>query len=210
METVNNPLSVIRRHLCKNKAVYTGFKWKPMYWDDAYMEALRWVAFHRIPVVLSHRNPIDVYLSSQKHKVLENLTSSEQVSHCSVGATACINTHLRNQLINVEIDDMITTLNQMKCHLEGTKAHLDREQVHYVEVVFESLTSQYSSNKTVVQTWRKVFEFIDPSANWDYLSMKNLVATIAPTSSTSHRDKIRNYDEVKKALQQTSFASLLN
>ena len=209
MEALKNPLSVIREDICKNKAVYTGFKWKPMDWNEAYVEALRWVAFHRIPVVLSHRNPIDVYLSAQKHALLSE-DHDEKVAHCLVGDTACIATHMRNQLVTVDVDDMISAVYRMRCQFNGTRALLDREKVHYVEVVFESLTTQYSSNKTVVQTWGKIFEFINPSANWRYLSMKHLVATIVPTSSTSHRDKIRNYDEVKKALQHTSIASLLN
>ena len=66
METIKNPLGVMQERVCTgNLKFYKGFKWKPQHWNDAYIEALRWVAFHRIPVVYSNRNrnPIDVYLA---------------------------------------------------------------------------------------------------------------------------------------------------
>jgi hypothetical protein len=84
----NIPINTVRDQIClKGKeASYTGFKWKPLVWNDAYLEALRWVAYPRIPVVYNHRNPIDVFLSAEKHR-LESTHSL--ISHCKAGDTAC-------------------------------------------------------------------------------------------------------------------------
>ena len=206
MKDIKNPLGVIQERICAgNPNVYKGFKWKPSYWDDTYVEALRWVAFHQIPVILNHRNPIDVYLSLRKHN------SAHVIAHCKVGETACIDSHMQNQLISVDVKNLIRLLIQQSCDFDNTKSLLDRENVKYIDITFESVTAEYNNNQTVIQNWRRVFEFIDPAATWHHhLNMQNLAAAIAPTSSTAHRDKIRNYDEVKEALKETRFARLLN
>jgi hypothetical protein len=82
--------------------------------------------------------------------------------------------------------------------------------VKYIPIALKKMTPEYSNDTTVIQSWRKVLKFVNPDANWKNLKMESLTPHFVATSSTLHRDKIRNYDEIKQALRKTRFGWLLN
>jgi hypothetical protein len=105
---------------------------------------------------------------------------------------------------------MIKELNLLTCLDDTLKYLLKREKVKYIPIALEKMTPEYSNDTTVVQSWRKVLKFVNSAADWKNLKIESLTPRIVATSSTLHRDKIRNYDEIKQALRETRFGWLLN
>lgn len=208
------PLQVIQAHLCdRGESHYRGFKWKPYNWDEGYLQALRWVAANNIAVVYSKRNPLDIYLSDLINRAIDLNDHEKKHSHCkAANDEACLKQHIQYQLVTVNTSHLLNTLRQVTDDDDRMRPLLTSHRVRYLDVHFEKLTPEHSSNATVQRAWREVFEFVAPEIRWEgpRLSMRALQASIVPTSSTAHRDKIRNYEEVQAALRGTRFARLLD
>eukprot|EP00600_Ochromonadales_sp_CCMP1393_P015758 CAMPEP_0175033668 /NCGR_PEP_ID=MMETSP0005-20121125/22151_1 /TAXON_ID=420556 /ORGANISM="Ochromonas sp., Strain CCMP1393" /LENGTH=152 /DNA_ID=CAMNT_0016294359 /DNA_START=333 /DNA_END=791 /DNA_ORIENTATION=- len=80
----------------KNPGALVGFKWKPYYFGEQYLDALKFVAMNQIKLVYSTRNPLDVVISRSKHH--DPLVNK---AHCKAGEKKCIE---RFQSVNVTID----------------------------------------------------------------------------------------------------------
>lgn len=212
MKALSFPLKTIENQLCPstagNSSPYRGFKWKPVYWGDAYLEALQWVAYHRIPVVYNTRNPIDTFMSALKH---QHEANGHLRAHCKAGDSACVSMHLGDQRQHVDPSQLLENVTQTTCRHTGVRSLLKEMHVRHLVVSYEELSADHADNATLVRAWRDVFEFIDSVTPWGRrITPGSLKASIVATSSIHHRDKIENYDEVEAALRGTPFAGLLN
>lgn len=215
MSTVEDPLDKIQRNLCPpegSKSPYTAFKWKPYYWEGEYMDALRWVAARKIPVLYSKRNPLDVQLSIKINHMIDKKEDEKRKSHCKANDAACVDQHMRNQLVTVDTSGLVTDLERETDSDDRVKSILEENKVNFMDVEYEHLTVEHSSNATVLRAWIEVFEFIAPQREWrdGRINMRRLKSSIASTTSPWHHDKIRNYDKVQATLRGTRFAKLLN
>jgi hypothetical protein len=203
MEKLSNPLEVIQKHICRHGANhnYVSFKWKPSLWNDAYMEALQWVAKKKIPVVLNVRNPIDRFLSLSKHKVLKS-------SHCKPGNAECLARFKEHELVEVNATELVQHLRTTGAVAnDNDRALLVHYNVHFIPIEYETLIADETA---ALRLWTEIFEFIAPARDWSGFTMRNVTSVnFVATSSSNHRDKIKNYDEVRAALRGTRFASLL-
>ena len=210
MKNISDPLGLIRRKVCQFGS-RTGFylKWKPVYWSSDYLELLRWIAKERIPVVYNVRNPLDVYLSNLKHESNHSVSS-----RCHPSNFECLELHHRHQRVKVDIPSLLTALKEgplspYSLDDDNIRALLTRERVNYFPVQYEILVSDDNTKR--LRAWRQVFEFLSPSQEWSQLTLADTLSkSLAPTSSSSHQDKILNYDEVRQALRGSRFAPLLD
>ena len=205
MQRVRDPLKTMQNWLCKGHGQYISFKWKPAYWNNEYMKALKWVAYHQIPVVYNVRNIIDILLSSVKHERKNNIPW-----RCGAQDENCIKTMKRHEKVYIDPTTLISKLEDAS-HLlsdESILGLLVRLKVHFIDVKYESLSS--SDNEVRLRVWREVFEFISPEKNWDNLSVADIHSSLAKTSSSSHKDKMKNYEQIRAILRGTRFASQLN
>ena len=211
-----NPLSTIQNYFCSaNKNEYIGFKWKPDIWNEAFATALHWVAENEIPILFSVRNPIDIVLSSLKHRDYfpSSDINTKMPSHCGKYKTKCLERQKAAQLVEVPIPFLLERLHEFTCLGNYVRSLLDRVGARYIDVEYEKLSYEHSDEKTFLRTWREIFEFLDPGRPWHStinMELLNASATIYATSSPSHRDKIHNYEEVETSLRGTPFARLLN
>jgi hypothetical protein len=210
MEYKSNPLEVIQEHICHYGAnnEYVSFKWKPLYWNNAYMEALKWVAEEKIPVVFNVRNPIDVFLSNMKHTKASKDMGNILEPHCVSDDAKCLERFKNHELVNVDPAALLQALHSYGLVAdEKNRALLLHSNVHFIPIEYESLIADEIS---ALRVWRKIFEFIAPTRDWSKLTTKNLTSSFSSTSSSNHRDKINNYNEVHAVLRGTRFASLLH
>ena len=98
MLLIERPKSYMKHYLQhlrqKHRKNIIGFKWKPYVDSEPYDEAYRWTAAHNFSVIFSHRNPLDEFISRQRHK---QATIS---AHCKTGDMNCLAqaTHVRVKL----------------------------------------------------------------------------------------------------------------
>lgn len=209
MHDQDDPLGLVRKRLCAPKddksGEYRGFKWMPSNWEEKYYDVLEWVARRQIPVVFNYRNPIDQFLSKRKHSGHRDLPA-----HCKPGDEKCIEAFIDSSLIEVDVKQLLSFLKgqfPFVSHEEIFSILITRN-VNFFPIAYESLIGEQES---ALRAWREIFEFIDPSRNWDGLTNESIASdNLAVTSSESHRDKIKNYEEVRAALRGTRFAPLLN
>ena len=68
----DTPVHDIHAYFCAKQRERTvglvGFKWKPLLIDGVWDDAFRWLGAHReVRVVHLHRNPLDLFISGNKH-----------------------------------------------------------------------------------------------------------------------------------------------
>jgi hypothetical protein len=209
MELRDNPLAIIKKHFCPQKGKYVSFKWKPHFWNEEYFKALRWVAEHNIPIIYNIRNSLDVVLSNEKHNDFGNnndLHGELLPSHCAVGNATCLSNLLQRQLVFMDPKILLTRLSEHEAEVYGTKNLLINTKVNFISVNYEDLVNAGSR----LRVWKEIFEFVAPHRQFDSLVANNITTAYAATSSSSHRDKIQNYDEIRDILRGTRYASLLH
>lgn len=216
MLTQKDPLSKINRHICIYGAnhQYNIFKWKPVLWSKVYLETLRWVATKKIPVVYNVRNPIDVFISNEKHRLLNKMREDAikhgaeekgKEAHCEAGDADCLARFKNLELLNISGTALMRHL--VEDSDDSQKSRFDSLEVKFFAVEYENLIKD---GKEALRAWREIFEFIAPDKDWDSVTTANITSSFVSTSSENHRAKIINYDEIRNLLRGTRFAPLLH
>ena len=173
-----------------------GFQWKPYrpslrhkFGDGAFRE----IASHSHPsikVIYLTRNPLDRLLSNRKHK---NYQHSEEVpAHCAVGDSNCIEHHKQHQSAIV----LPTGSELLKSLESGTQLDTlvsDKLANYGVKHVHVSYDNLYKSNDA--EEWSRIFRFLRRGPQGP-LTIEDVAANfdLAPTSSSSHKDIIANFE----------------
>ena len=104
-----DPLGVVKKWYREHMRDYPGeiavFKWKPYCFDEAeYLSVLDYFRSECIPVIYSHRNPLDVHISILKHEQNNDLDA-----HCYAGDEKCIKAHL-NIRLNTSLENLVENI----------------------------------------------------------------------------------------------------
>ena len=199
--------------------VISGFQWKPFFVALKHPKVktgLKAIAANTNPpikVILLSRNPLDRIISNLKHMGYQN--TDEVPAHCAIDDQDCIERHRAHTK-----GTMLPTGKKLIQSIKGNfrKQEMCREMlslygVQYISVTYEAL---YNDDQDVSE-WIRIFDFLGKSPknvqNYrENLTMKDVedAFAMAPTSSKSHKDKITNYEEVKKTLVEAGMQDLLH
>ena len=196
----------------------TGFKWKPLFFNDAYVEALEWVAGEKIPVLFSTRNPLDVALSVQKHAA----ANSTLESHCAATDQKCLEAH-RSIKTTVNVTLVVAFIRKLFRENSDTVQNLRKLNVTHTETTYEGLFKDDPPHAVV--EWKRVIRSILGSHGASRVDTGSvqLCARTSATNLGKRSNKVENYNELISALsvagpefialadeQQASFGPDLN
>jgi len=190
-----------------------GFKWKPYpsFFSEAAQKSLGAIAKScpQIKVVRSRRNALDVYLSLEKHS---NDSIDRIPAHCKPDDFKCIEKHYaRSTGMNVSVPKMLSRMKAFVRLEDQVDENLDALGIPHVDVSYELLFSD--DENVVVDEWDRVFKFLEigpTKGNGLSAELIRNAPGMAVTSTHSHKEMIANYEEVRSALSNTPFESLLN
>ena len=211
----------ILSYLCAQQNEYTdkggiiGFKWKPIeqgWGNKASLDGLRMIGHHTNPpikVISSSRNPLDLILSHEKHKKLNEIEkqTGKHLAHCSQDDKECINAHKKlGSGIHVTLDTLLDTLRSLSNRGIMVDKFLKEFNVSHIKVSYEKL---YQSNDT--EEWMRIFRFIGrgPGSNLSKERVEKSLESVV-TSQPFHNSSMSNYKEVRDILIGTEFESLLH
>ena len=125
----------------------TGFKWKPLFFNDAYVEALTWVAKQETPVIFSTRDPLDAALSHSKHN---HNTNPDQLAHCSMADEKCLEANHSVKLM-VDAKDIVGIINHHLDINRNAYQLLRQLNVTFARTTYEDLLKD---------KWKYVMRFV--------------------------------------------------
>lgn len=206
METMTNPTKFLRQYLKDRrleigKGKFIGSKWKPYVDNEYFDKCWMYVAHMHWPVIYSHRNPLDVVISTAKH------AANTLPPHCKVGDTTCVETY-QNTKVDIDIEAAIA---EVRFELNQTN-HL-REKIRNFGVRFTELTYEqlvYGSEQERLAHLQRVADFFLPPSSRRKVVMKDFETGIEMTGSYNQSQFVRNYDELHKAFESTPFKHLLH
>lgn len=151
-----------------------------------YPEILIYLIWHQIRVVhLIRNNHLDVLVS---YEVKKNLGQA----HLLEGQTAP-----ENMQVDLEVNDLERQLERLERKQNLARKLLNWSRLSHIEISYEDLLRDKNEFQTI----------------WNFLAIdaeeKPPESSIVKIRKGSHREVIRNYDEVKQALERSKFASLL-
>ena len=183
-----------------------GFKWKPnrsILSMDASVNGLKLLGKLKNPsikVVRSRRNLLDVLISRYKHK----RSTANVPAHCRVGDKACLEKHqLGVELPAYKLLSLLKTLTKEENDVDK---RLKEYGVPRISASFDKL--YYSDDAS---EWQKILQFLSPNAAKRIGSISDVRKAMQhqATSHPSHKMTIRNFDEVRNAINGTKFEKLL-
>jgi len=195
------------------KSAIVGFQWKPhgiTLSHEYSKKGLGAVGAQQDPpirVIYLTRNRIDRKLSNLRHEE-QNL---EIPAHCEVGDEECLRQHEKSfEKGGIEFPvgkDLLLMLEGERKLDQRLRGYFNRYGVKYIHVEYEKL---YKSDNA--DEWMRIFKFLGkgPSENLTMEEVRSAYA-YAPTGAQKRnlRERIRNYDQVKKTLKGTKFKHFL-
>jgi len=202
-----------KRIYCDQSEGIVGFKWKPYpsFFSESAQKSLGAIAKScpQIKVVRSRRNALDVYLSQEKHS---NDSIEKIPAHCRPDDFKCIEKHYaRATGMNVSVPKLLSRLKDFVRLEDQVDENLDALGILHVNVSYELLFSD--DENVVIDEWDRVFKFLEigpTKGNGLSAELIRNAPGMAVTSTHSHKDMIANYEEVRSALSNTPFETLLN
>ena len=205
----------INEHLCEvtkfnSNSTIAGIQWKP-YSNSWILPSaqgmLKQIASHnsdpqrighKIKVIYMTRNPLDVFISKQKHH------SRSVPAHCSRSDVDCLEKHTESNL-TLSVEDLVSYLKQSEAVEKSIENNLRIFGIDYYQTSYEKL---YSSENT--EEWMSILRYLErsPTQVLQFDDVKNSFPLIK-TSSLSKESLLKNYNEVKNRLDGTKFAELL-
>lgn len=216
--------NIQRRHMSMSKKdgkkySIVGFQWKPYFATFDHPNAvsgLKRLADDRFQVIYLTRNPLDRFISNQKHKGF--VRTNELPAHCSVNDVDCINRHKAHEKgIMIDVSDQEKKSNfisHMRQSIEKEKVieeRLDMFGVKHITVQYEKLFDSDLRDDESANEWIRLLGFLGFKPE-EPLTMGEVRNTFeyASTSDKSHDKIIANYDQVKAALEGTELIELLH
>ena len=191
------------------KAGVVGFKWKPnrsILSMDASVNGLKLLGKLKNPsikVVRSRRNLLDVLISRYKHK----RSTANIPAHCRVGDKACLEKQLKAGLgVDLPAYKLLSLLKTLTKEENDVDKRLKEYGVPRISASFDKL--YYSDDAS---EWQKILQFLSPNAAKRIGSISDVRKAMQhqATSHPSHKMTIRNFDEVRNAINGTKFEKLL-
>jgi hypothetical protein len=207
MEKHANPVATIEKYLSDQRSIHPvgliGFKWKPVFTNEKFDVARRWLAQKGIRVILMERNILDIYLSNLKRRAA-NVTLP---AHCKSGDDECINNHKSVPLV-VDTKGLMNNLVRIDSDLKSAREDLEKAQVPFFRVSYDILA--YGADEERLRLLQDIVYYIY-SRHHIIVTMENFkTAKYEATHERNHSISIKNYVEVVKVLSGTPFASLLH
>lgn len=216
--------NIQRRHMIESQKdgrnyAIVGFQWKPYFatFDHPYaLSGLQRLADDRIKVIYLTRNPLDRFISNQKHKGF--VRSEEVPAHCKVKDVDCVNRHKARQKgisIDVSVPEKRSNfINHLKQAVEKDHAireRLDMFGVKHINVEYEKLFDADARDDEYAEEWIRILNFLG-FESVEKFTIGDIRRTFeyAQTTEKSHEKIISNYEQVKAALEGTEFFDLLH
>ncbi len=176
------------------------FKWKP--WNMTFgsgrsVDALRWLACNpHVRVVHNLRDPLDVLVSRYKHK------NKGVVAHCTVGYAACLKSHRNAKpMLPMEGGGLVRLIGEVAEESDRAGQLLGKLRVPHLDVRYKDL---YFAPDIAVKWWT-VFAFLGVGQSGGNLTSLDLSLRMEHQATSNHstsiREMVQNYKEVKVALQ---------
>ena len=207
MEKHANPVATIEKYFSDQRNIHPvgliGFKWKPVFTNEKFDIARRWLAEKGVRVILMERNILDIYLSNLKRKNA-NITLP---AHCKSGDQECINNHKSVPLV-VDTVGLIKTLTRIEIDFKSAREDIEKAQLPFLRVSYDILA--YASDVNRLKLLQEIVNFIY-SHHHIVVSMNNFkTVKYEATHERNHSVSIKNYADVVKVLTGTPFITLLH
>ena len=202
----------------KNRYSLVGFQWKPYLatFDHHYaVDGLRRVADDGLKVIYLTRNPLDRYISNQRHKGF--IHSDEIPAHCDVNDIDCVERHKKHSkgiTINVKDEErkhkFIASLeNSLRADVM-IEDRLNDLNVTYVHVTYEKLFDGDAEATDEADEWKRILTFLGLSKEGLTIGDARATFQLASTSTNKHSLSIANFEEVASLLKDTKYEKLLH
>lgn len=205
MLRIANPKAFIKHWLLVRRARhpknYIGFKWKPYADTPAYDEAWRYVAAHNFSVVYSIRNPLDEFISREKHR------QAALPSHCVADDAVCISA-ARTARPRVHVDTSLAFVNEQIAAARALRMKLQEFKVRFIEISYEELS--FGSMRSRLAHLQKVADFLLPAHRHRKVRPEDFEIGIEATSSNNQSSKVANYEELRQAFVAAKYEHLLH
>jgi len=202
--------------LCEQQRLYpdagiVGFKWKPFsetFFTEKSIDTLKTIASMNNPqikIIRSRRNLLDREISNYKH---HNNDNGFVPAHCKVDDVECLKLHeLASQGLSVPVGEMLEHLFKDYEAEEHVDQVLEDLNVPHIHVSYEKL---YFGDD-ISSEWMRIFEFlgVGPANGLTDQQVHDAMQTAA-TFNPSHKDTLVNYEEVRDAVKDTPFESMLH
>ncbi len=206
--------------LCEFSKVYcdkplAGIKWKPFMetWDmpaaQGFLDLVANFSLngHKMKLIFMSRNQLDVLLSNIKHRRMKHKYGGRIFAHCEPDDELCLKEHKEaSEAIKLPTEGLVQELKKMYDGLEYFEKSLNESGIDYYRTYYEKL---YNSGDA--EEWMNIFKYLGRGPTKDLtMDEVNDSMPFALTTSKTHREMLKNYDEVKEALAGTDFAHLLH
>ena len=192
-----------------------GFQWKPYQatLDHHYaVDGLRRVASEGLKVLFLTRNPLDRYISNQRHS--GHIRSAEVPAHCKVDDADCIKRHQKYSkgiVIQTNTSEFLRFIRSGVNLDIMVENRLKSFEVDYLHVTYEKLYDADAKNADDAEEWMRIFRFlgVGPKEGLTVGAVRGSFE-LASTSLNHHNETIANYKEVKSVLEGTEFEKFLH
>lgn len=197
METMKNPTKFLRSYLSERrkeigKGKFIGSKWKPYVDNKRFDKCWQYVAKMHWPVIYSHRNPLDVVISTAKH------AANDLPPHCKTGQTECVETY-QNTKVDIDIPAALSEVKRELNETDYLRQKITGFGVRFIELTYEQLV--YGSDADRLKNLQRVADFFLPPSRRRRVRMKDFETGIEMTGSYNQSQFVKNYDALTKAFQ---------
>ena len=213
------------------KSSIFGTKWKP--WHQGFnttqaREALQWLGTQKqIKVVHNTRNMVDMFISQNKHGVLEKLFGKERTAHCYDDRELKLSDATWQKLIDMGIPrdtPCVKIFKEIEARMKLSIAHmLNYFEKNSLQTDFASEMLDYYNVSRVTVTYEKLY-FTDTAEEWmrifrylgigpqQNLTLDHVFAKTAfqKTSANDRSKRMANYDQVSRTLRCTRYGKYLD
>lgn len=200
-EAFKDPIGKILKHLIalRSKTTgYIGYKHKVSLFWPSEMEVYKWWAGHKIPVIYSERNPLDLIIAQTKH-------SQNQLGyHCTTAACA---ENQKSVKVTINLDDLIERLQATDEYNTRVKYLLNAYKVKHMRITYEEMT--FNDDQYRLNLAHAILKFIDPNNNYN-ATIDDFKSELMITNEYDHSKVIANFEQVKAKLLGTAYYLLLH
>lgn len=179
-----------------------GSKWKPYTDNRNYDKAWKWVGQQNIPVILSTRNPLDVFISRQKH------IAAPLTSHCLDGDEACVQEH-KSVKVSINPNDALIAVRDELQMFDDLRKKFVKYHIRFFEITYEELT--FGTDEQKIWLLQRVADFFVPTSRKRHIAtLKDLDTDIVGTADYNQSKAIMNYAELHSVFSASPYANLLH
>tara|TARA_B100001094_G_C18027245_1_gene718247 strand:- start:131 stop:868 length:738 start_codon:yes stop_codon:yes gene_type:complete len=201
MQELENPKQKMIEYFEKYKDnKYIGFKWKPYYFDNKYIELFDYLKQNNVKIILNYRNPLHIFFSKKKH---ENYSIKARYGRKSTENEL---EEIRKLKVKLDTDKLLIFLKRYYSELNKLINLLKQNDIKFLVLKYEKL-----ANKNIYK-WYNVLKYINPEENIKITKLLRILDNPKFKISTfpNTYDKIiTNYTEVKDFLIKNNYANLL-